>query len=60
MWHLVWSNILGFSRIFKDSHIWLQISPENQMPRVSEFPINSLFVRMWIPSKTGGYPNFQI
>ena len=36
MWHLVWSNVLGFLRMFKDSHIWFQISPENQMLRVSE------------------------
>ena len=54
MWHLVWGNILGFSRMFKDSHIWLQIMPENQMPRESEFSIG-----IWILFKTGEYPNFQ-
>ena len=33
MWHLVWGNILGFLEMFKDSHVWLQITLGNQMPR---------------------------
>ena len=41
MWRLVRGNILGFLGMFKDSHVWLQITPENQMPRESGFsPLN--------------------
>ena len=29
MWRLVRGNVLGFLRIFKDSHIWLQITLGN-------------------------------
>ena len=33
MWRLVRGNILGFSGMFKDSHVWLQITLGNQMLR---------------------------
>ena len=38
MWRLVWGNVLGFLGIFKDSHVWLQITPVNQMRGESGFP----------------------
>ena len=38
MWRLVWSNILGFLVIFKNFHIWLQITLGNQMPGKTKFP----------------------
>ena len=38
MWRLVWDNVLGFLRMFKDSYTWLQITPENQMPGEFGFP----------------------
>ena len=31
MWRLVRGNVLRFPKMFKDSHVWLQIVPENQM-----------------------------
>ena len=37
-WHLVQDNVLGFLRMFKDSHVWLQITPGNQMSGKSRFP----------------------
>ena len=37
MWRLVRGNVLGFSRMFKDSHVWLQITLGNQMPGKSRF-----------------------
>ena len=37
MWRLVRGNVLEFLGMFKDSHVWLQITPGNQMPRESEF-----------------------
>ena len=52
MWHLVWDNVLGFSGMFKDSHIWLQIMPGNL-----DSPFKPLSVGIWIPFKTGGYPD---
>ena len=39
MWHLVQSNVLEFSGIFKDSYIWLQIILRNQMLGESGFPL---------------------
>ena len=39
MWCLVWGNVLGFSRMFTDSHVWLQITLGNQMPGESEFSL---------------------
>ena len=39
MWHLVQVNILEFSRMFKDSHIWLQTTLGNQMLGESRFPL---------------------
>ena len=38
MWHLVQGNVLRFLGIFKDSYVWLQITPRNQIPRESGFP----------------------
>ena len=38
MWRLVRDNILGFLGMFKDSHVWLQITSENLMPGESGFP----------------------
>ena len=35
---LVRSNVLGFPVMFKDSRVWLQIMPENQMLGESRFP----------------------
>ena len=46
--------------MFKNSHVWLQITPENQMTRESGFPFKPHSVEMWIPFKTGGYPDSQI
>ena len=37
MWRLVWGNVLGFLEMFKDSHVWLQITPGNQMLEESGF-----------------------
>ena len=37
MWRLVRGNILRLLGMFKDSHVWLQIMPENQMPGESGF-----------------------
>ena len=59
MWRLVQGNILGFLGIFKDSHVWLQITLRNQMPEVSGFPLYPLLVGMWIPFKTCGYLDSQ-
>ena len=39
MWRWIRGNILGFLGMFKDSHIWLKITPENQMPRESGFSL---------------------
>ena len=38
MWRLVRDNVLGFTGMFKDSHIWLQIMQRNQMSEESRFP----------------------
>ena len=38
MWRLVRGNVLGFLGMFKDSHVWLQIMPGNQMPGEFGFP----------------------
>ena len=35
---LVRGNILGFLGMFKDSHVWLQIMPGNQMLEEFGFP----------------------
>ena len=40
MWRLVRGNVLAFLRIFKDSHIWLQITLGNQMSGEYGFPFN--------------------
>ena len=39
MWRLVRGNVLGFSVMFKDTHIWLQITLGNQMLGESGFPL---------------------
>ena len=39
MWRLVWGNVLGFPRMFKNSHVWLQIMLGNQMLEESRFPL---------------------
>ena len=57
MWRLVRGNVLRFPIMFKDSHVWLQITLENQMSGESGFPLKPLSVGMWIPFKTGGYPD---
>ena len=59
MWHLVRDNVLGFPKMFKDSHVWLQITLGNQMSREFGCPLNPLSIEMWIPFKTGGYPDSQ-
>ena len=59
MWYLVQGNILGFSGIFKNSHIWLHITLRNLMLGNLDSPFNLLSVEMWISFKTGGYPNSQ-
>ena len=38
MWCFIRGNILGFLGMFKDSHVWLQITPGNQMLGESGFP----------------------
>ena len=60
MWRLVRDNVLGFTGMFKDSHIWLQIMQRNQMSGESRFPFKPLLVGMWILFKIGGYLDFQI
>ena len=52
---MVWDNVLGFPRMLKDSYVWLQITQENQMPVVSEFPLNPLLLGIWISFEIGGY-----
>ena len=37
MWRLVQDNVLGFSGMFKDFHVWLQIALRNQMLEKSGF-----------------------
>ena len=39
MWRLVRGNVLEFSRMFKDSYVWLQITLGNQMSGESGFPL---------------------
>ena len=39
MWRLTRGNVLGFSGMFKDSNVWLQIMLGNQMLRESGFPL---------------------
>ena len=39
MWRLVRGNVLGFPEIFKDSHVWLQITLGNQMLEEFGFPL---------------------
>ena len=39
IWRLVQGNVLGFPGMFKDSHVWLQITQGNQMPGEFEFPL---------------------
>ena len=60
MRRLVQGNILGFLGIFKDSHVWLQITLRNQMPEVSGFPLYPLLVGMWIPFIIGMYPDSHV
>ena len=43
--HLVHGNILEFSKMFKDSHIWLQITLGNQILGKSRFPLLPIFSR---------------
>ena len=43
MWHLVQGNILGFLGMFKDSHVWLQITLRNQISEESGFPLLTPF-----------------
>ena len=38
MRRLVRGNVLGFLGMFKDSHVWLQITLGNQIPEESGFP----------------------
>ena len=59
MWRLVRDNILGFLGMFKDSHVWLQITSENLMPGESGFPPQTPLSRNVIPFKTCGYLNSQ-
>ena len=59
MWRLVWDNILGFLGMFKDSHVWLQITLENQVLGNLDSLFNLLSVGMWIPFKIGEYLDFQ-
>ena len=53
----VQDNVLGFLGMFKDSHVWLQIMQENQMPGASDSPFKPLSIGMWIPFKTGKNPD---
>ena len=46
MWSLVRGNVLGFLEMFKDSPVLLQITPGNQIPRESRFPLKPLLVGM--------------
>ena len=39
MWRLIRGNVLEFLRMFKDSHVWLQITLRNQMLGESKFPL---------------------
>ena len=39
MRRLIQGNVLKFLRMFKDSHVWLQITLGNQMPEKSGFPL---------------------
>ena len=57
---LVRDTVLGFLRMLKDSHVWLQISSKNQMPRVSGFPFNPLLIGMWFLFKIGGYQDSHV
>ena len=43
MWRLVRDNVLGFLGMFKDSHVWLQITLGNQILGESGFPILTPF-----------------
>ena len=60
MWRLVRDNVLGFLGMFKDSHVWLQIMPGNQMLRNLDSPFKPLSIGMWITFKTGGYLDSQV
>ena len=59
MWRLVQGNVLGFLGMFKDSHVWLQITLENQMLGNLDSSFKSLSIEIWIPFKTGGYLDSQ-
>ena len=52
-------NVLGFLEMFGDSHIWLQITPKNQMSGEFGFLPWTPLSRNMIPFKTGGYSDFQ-
>ena len=54
MWHLVQGNVLEFPRMFKNFHVWLQITSNNQMLGESRFPFKPILVEMWIFFKIGG------
>ena len=45
--------------MFKDSHVWLQITLENQMLENLDSLFNPLSVGIWIPFKTSEYLDFQ-
>ena len=59
MWCLVWGNVLRFPKMFKNSHVWLQIALGNQMPGIFRFPLNPLLIGLWIFFKTSGYLDSQ-
>ena len=41
MWRLVRGNALEFLGMFKNSHVWLQITLGNQMSGESRFPLQT-------------------
>ena len=59
MRHLVCGNVIRFLIIFKDSHVWLQITLRNQMLGEFEFPLNPISVGIWVPFKISRYPDSQ-
>ena len=59
-WCLVRGYVLWFLEILKYSHIWLQIIQGNYMPRIFEFPLYPLLVKIWISFETDGYQDSQI
>ena len=45
--------------MFKDSHVWLQITLRNQIPKEFGFPFKPPSVGMWILFKIGEYSDSQ-